>query len=229
VLNEMIQSRQNELQSKAIKQDCWNNREADRQAEKAFLEEHKGPGKFSGKYGPQQTQTELVWRMPCGCWLEYNDDHTLSEAWNAATEDFSEDWPSTVVHQNPDTRRAYHFQRKLQSEGLGSHARMDLSRVLHGTAKPNQQVLLPLLQSSRLQSLQQHYQMLRLVTPQQALPQCQRRIGMQLQTRQELALQAHHQALSCTSRRQLMPLQPCALRPFQQVLPQPQQIQLLSH
>ena len=38
----MIQSRQNELQSKAIKQDRWNNREADRQAEKAFLEEHKG-------------------------------------------------------------------------------------------------------------------------------------------------------------------------------------------
>ena len=34
VLNAMIQSRQNELHSKAIKQDRWNNREADRQAEK---------------------------------------------------------------------------------------------------------------------------------------------------------------------------------------------------
>jgi len=53
VLNAMIQSRQNELQSKAIKQDRWNNREADRQAERAFLEEHTGPGKFSGKYGLQ--------------------------------------------------------------------------------------------------------------------------------------------------------------------------------
>ena len=63
VLNAMIQSRQNELQSKAIKQDRWNNREADRQAE-AFLEEHKGPGKFSGKYGPQPTQTGLIWKMP---------------------------------------------------------------------------------------------------------------------------------------------------------------------
>ena len=30
VLNAMIQSRRNELQSKAIKQDRWNNREADR-------------------------------------------------------------------------------------------------------------------------------------------------------------------------------------------------------
>jgi len=71
VLNAMIQSRQKELQSKAIKQDRWNNRQADRQAEKAFLEEHKGPGKFSGKYGPQPTQTELIWKMPWGCWLEY--------------------------------------------------------------------------------------------------------------------------------------------------------------
>jgi len=91
----MIESCRNELQSKAIKQDRWSNREADRQAEKAFLEEHKRPGKFSGKYGPQPTQTELVW----GCWLEYNDDRMLSEARNAATEDFSEDWPSTTVHQ----------------------------------------------------------------------------------------------------------------------------------
>jgi len=41
VLNAMIESRRNELQPKAIKQDRWNNREADRQAEKAFLEEHK--------------------------------------------------------------------------------------------------------------------------------------------------------------------------------------------
>jgi len=56
VLQAMIQSRRNELQSKAIKQDRWNNREADRQA---FLEEHNGPGKFSGKYGPQPMQTEL--------------------------------------------------------------------------------------------------------------------------------------------------------------------------
>jgi len=99
VLNAMIESRRNELQCKAIKQDRWNNREADRQAEKAFLEEYKGPGKFSGKYGPQPMQTELVWRMPWGCWLEYNDGRMLSEAWNAATEEFSEEWPSTTVHQ----------------------------------------------------------------------------------------------------------------------------------
>jgi len=67
VLNTIIQFRQHELQSKAIKQDPWNNKEADRQAAKAFLEEHKGPSKFSSKYGPQPTQTELVWRMLWGC------------------------------------------------------------------------------------------------------------------------------------------------------------------
>jgi len=76
VLNAMIESRRNELQCKAIKQDRWNNREADRQAEKAFLEEHKGSGKFSGKYGPQPTQTELVWIMPWGCWLKMH--HTAA-------------------------------------------------------------------------------------------------------------------------------------------------------
>jgi len=106
VLNAMIESRWNELQFKAIKQDRWNNREAGRQAEKAFLEEHKGPDKFSSKYGPQPTQTELVWRMPWGCWLEYNDNLLLSEAWNAATEEFSEDWPSTAVHQIQGARIA---------------------------------------------------------------------------------------------------------------------------
>ena len=99
VLNAMIKSRRNELPSKAIKQDCWNNRESDRQAEKTFLEEHRGPGKFSGKYGLQPTQTEQVWRLPWRCWLEYNDDLVLSEAWNAETEEFTEDWPSTTVHQ----------------------------------------------------------------------------------------------------------------------------------
>ena len=34
-----------------------------------------------------------------GCWLEYNDDLMFLEAWNAATKEFSEDWPNTTVHQ----------------------------------------------------------------------------------------------------------------------------------
>ena len=80
MLNAMIESRRNELQSKAIKQNRWNNREADRRAETAFLEEHKGPGKCSGKYGQQPTQTDMVWRMPWGCWLD-DDDCFYYHSW----------------------------------------------------------------------------------------------------------------------------------------------------
>jgi len=142
-----------------IKQDRWNNREADRQAEKAFLE---GPGKFSGKYGPQPTQTELVWRMPWGCWLEYNDDWMLSEAWNAASEEFSEDWPSTTVHQIQGARitLSVSYNQKdwgVMQEWIALH-------VLHGIVKPTQQAQLPLHQSQRLQSLPRHYPMPRTVS-----------------------------------------------------------------
>jgi len=73
-----LRSCQNELQSKALKQYRFNNREADRQAKEAYLEEHKATRKLSGKYWLQATQTKLVWRMPGGCWLEYNENQTLS-------------------------------------------------------------------------------------------------------------------------------------------------------
>jgi len=57
------------------------------------------PGKFSGRYGPHPTNwSHQIWRMPWDCWLEYSDDQMLLEAWNAATEEFSENWPSTAVH-----------------------------------------------------------------------------------------------------------------------------------
>ena len=36
--------------------------------------------------------------MSWGCWLEYKDDRMLSEPWNAATEENSEDWQITRVH-----------------------------------------------------------------------------------------------------------------------------------
>ena len=38
-----------------------------------FLEEHRDTGKFSGKYAPQPQQTELIWTMPWGCWVELED------------------------------------------------------------------------------------------------------------------------------------------------------------
>ena len=95
----MILARRNELQLKAIKQDRWNNSEADRKAERAFLDEPKGLGRFSGKYGPQPVQTDSLWRMPWGCWLDYENPDELSEAWKDATEGFGEEWASTTVHR----------------------------------------------------------------------------------------------------------------------------------
>jgi len=94
--NDPVPSEQAAAQSHQTRPLPGNNREADMQAKKAFLEEHKRPGKFSGKYGPQPTHNELVWRMLWGCWLECNDNLMLSKAWNATTKKFSEDWPRTV-------------------------------------------------------------------------------------------------------------------------------------
>jgi len=159
VLNAMIESHLNELHYKAIKQDRWNNREADRQAEKVFLEEQKGPG---SKYGPQPTQTELVWRMPWGCWLEYNDDRMLSEAWNAATEEFSEDWPSTRVHQIQGARIT--LSVSYNQKDWGAMQECISLHALHGIVKPTQQAHLPLHQLQRLQSLQRHHPMPRTVS-----------------------------------------------------------------
>ena len=149
VLNAMIESLRNELQSKAIKQDCWNNREADRQAEKAFLEEHKGP------MGRSQRRRTCSGRMPWGCWFEYDDDRILSEAWNATTEEFSEDGPSTTVHQIQGARIT--LSASYNQKDWAAMQEWISWLALHGIVKPNQQAQPPLHQSQRLQSLQQHY------------------------------------------------------------------------
>jgi len=89
--------------------------------------------------------------MPWGCWLEYNDDRMLSEAWNDATEEFSEDWPSTTVHQIQGTRitlSVNYIQKDwgAMQEWISLHS-------LHGIVKPTQQAQLPLHQMRRLQAL----------------------------------------------------------------------------
>jgi len=63
----MVKSRRADLAFRTTKQELWNQRAQDRQAHKDFLEEHRGTGKFSGKYAPQPQQTELIWTMPRGC------------------------------------------------------------------------------------------------------------------------------------------------------------------
>jgi hypothetical protein len=94
------------------------------------------------KYGPQPTQTELIWRMPWGCWIEYNlnDDQTLSEAWNAATEEFSADWPSAVVHQIQGARIILSVSYDQKDWGV-----MQEWSALHGIVKPTQQAQMPLI------------------------------------------------------------------------------------
>ena len=82
-----------------IKGNGWNNSETDRRAERAFLDEHKGPGRFSGKYGPQPVQTELDWKIPWGIWLDFKGPRDLSEAWKEVMKEFGEDGASTAVHQ----------------------------------------------------------------------------------------------------------------------------------
>jgi len=100
--------------------------------------------------------------MPWGCWLEYNDDRMLSEAWNAATEEFSEDWPSTTIHQiqGAQITLSLSYNQKdweAMQEWISLHA-------LHGIVKQTQQAQLPLHESHRLQSLQWIYPMPRTVS-----------------------------------------------------------------
>jgi len=63
VLEVMIKSRRADLAFGTTKQERWNPRAQDRQVHKDFLEEHRGTGKFSGKYAQQPQQTKLIWTM----------------------------------------------------------------------------------------------------------------------------------------------------------------------
>ena len=73
VLEVMIKSRRADLAFKTTKQEQCNQRAQDRQAHKDFLEEHRGTGKFLGKYALQPQQTEVMWTIPWGCWVERED------------------------------------------------------------------------------------------------------------------------------------------------------------
>jgi len=66
VLEMMIKFRRADLAFRTTKQERWNQREQDQQAH----QEHRCAGKFSGKYAPQPQQTELIWTMLWGCWVE---------------------------------------------------------------------------------------------------------------------------------------------------------------
>jgi len=63
------------------------------------LEEHRGTGKFSGKYAQQPQQTELIWTMPWGCWVELEDKDVHCKDWECIVENCTEEEADTTVHQ----------------------------------------------------------------------------------------------------------------------------------
>jgi len=101
VLEAMIKSRRADLVFRTTKQERWNQRAQDTQAHKDFLEEHpsRGTGKFSGKYAPQAQQTELIWTMPWGCWVELEDKDVHCKEWECTIENFTEEEADTTVHR----------------------------------------------------------------------------------------------------------------------------------
>ena len=86
VLEVMIKSRRADLAFRTTKQERCNQRAQDRQAH----QEHRGTGKFSGKYAPQPQQTELIWIMPWGCWVELEDKDVHCKEWECTIEHFTE-------------------------------------------------------------------------------------------------------------------------------------------
>ena len=63
------------------------------------LEEHRGTGKFSGKYAPQSQQTEPIWTMPWGCLVELEDKGVHCKEWEYIIENFTEEEADSIVHQ----------------------------------------------------------------------------------------------------------------------------------
>jgi len=99
VLDMMIKSRRADLAFRTSKQERLNQRAQDRQAHQDFLEEHRDTAKFSGKYAPQPQQTELIWTMPWGCWVELEDKDVHCKEWECIIENFTEEEANTTVHQ----------------------------------------------------------------------------------------------------------------------------------
>ena len=100
LLEVMIKSRRADLAFRTTKQERrWNQRAQDRKAHQDFLEEHRGTGKFSGKYAPQPQQIELIWTMPWGCWVELEDKDVHCKEWERIIEYFTEEEVDTTVHQ----------------------------------------------------------------------------------------------------------------------------------
>jgi len=60
----------------------------------------------------------------------------LSEAWNAAIEEFSEDWPSTIVHQIQGARETLNMSYNQKDWGAMQEWISFFLHALPGTVKP---------------------------------------------------------------------------------------------
>jgi len=99
VLEVMIKPWRADPAFRTTKQERWKRRAQDRKAHKDSQEEHRGTGKFLGKYAPQPQQTELIWTMPWGCWLELKDKDMHCKEWEYRIENFSKEEADTTVHR----------------------------------------------------------------------------------------------------------------------------------
>ena len=63
------------------------------------MEEHRNTGKFSSKYALQPQQTELIWKMPWGCWIELKDKDMHYKEWECMIENFTEEEANIPVHR----------------------------------------------------------------------------------------------------------------------------------
>jgi len=83
VLEVMIGSRRANLAFRTTKQ-----RAQHRQLHKDFLEEHAS----------QPQQTELIWTMPWGCWVELEDKDVHCKEWECIIQNFTEEEADTTMH-----------------------------------------------------------------------------------------------------------------------------------
>jgi len=99
VLEMMIISRRADLVFRTTKQERWNQRAQEHQAHNDFLEEHRGTDKFSGNYTLQPQQTEVVWTVPCDCWIELENKDMHCKEWECMLANFTEEEANTTVHR----------------------------------------------------------------------------------------------------------------------------------
>ena len=81
LLRARISTRENTIARLTERQVNDSRREADRQARREFLEEHKGPSKFAGKRGGICRPERLWWAVPNGLQVICERDNESKDAW----------------------------------------------------------------------------------------------------------------------------------------------------